>query len=143
MHDIGKIGIPDDVLLKQGRHTPEEREIMKQHTTIGANILRDSASKLLQSGEIIALTHHEKWDGSGYPNGLAGEDIPLWSRITAVADVFDALTSERPYKKAFSNKDALSIMKEKRGKHFEPQLVDLFMDSLDEVFIIQEKYKVS
>lgn len=141
MHDIGKIGTPDEVLLKPGKHTPEEWEIMKQHTTIGAKILRGSSSKLLQSGEVIALTHQEKWDGSGYPNGLTGEDIPLWGRISAVADVFDALTSERPYKKAFSNEKALDIMKEGRGKHFEPQLIDLFMDNLDEVFTIQEKYK--
>ncbi|MGR3173087.1 MAG: HD domain-containing phosphohydrolase [Candidatus Scalindua sp.] len=143
MHDVGKIGTPDDVLLKPGKHTPEEWNIMKQHTIIGANILRDSPSKLLQSGEVIALTHQEKWDGSGYPNGLAGEDIPLWGRICAVADVFDALTSERPYKKAFSNEKTLRIMKEGRGKHFEPQLIDLFMDNLDEVFTIQEKYKAS
>ena len=143
MHDIRKIGIPDVVLLKPGKHTPEEWEIMKQHTTIGAKILRGSPSKLLQSGEVIALTHQEKWDGSGYPNGLTGEDIPLWGRISAVADVFDALTSERPYKKAFSNEKALNIMKEGRGKHFEPQLIDMFMDNLDEVFTIQEKYKVS
>ena len=141
MHDIGKIGIPDDVLLKPGKHTPEELKVMKQHTIIGANILHASPSKLLQYGEIIALTHHEKWDGSGYPNGYAGKEIPLWGRISAVGDVFDALTSERPYKKAFSNKDALSIMKEGRGKHFEPQLIDLFMDNLDEVYTIQDMYK--
>jgi len=143
MHDIGKIGTPDEVLLKPGKHTPDEWEIMKKHTVIGANILRDSPSKLLQYGEIIALSHQEKWDGSGYPHGHAGEDIPLWGRIAAVADVFDALTSERPYKKAFSNKEALSIMKEGRGVHFEPQLIDLFIDNLDEVYSIQEQYKVS
>jgi putative two-component system response regulator len=143
MHDIGKIGTPDSVLLKPGKLTPEEWEIMKQHTISGAKILHNSPSKLLQSGRIIALAHHEKWDGSGYPVGLAGKDIPLWGRICSVADVFDALTSARPYKKAFSNEDALRIMKEGRGKHFEPGLIDLFMENLDEVLVIQEKYKVS
>ena len=143
MHDVGKIGIPDDILLKPDKHTPEEWKIMKEHTIIGANILRDSPSKLLQAGEKIALAHHEKWDGSGYPNGLAGEDIPLWGRICSIADVFDALTSERPYKKAFSNEKALNIMKEGRGKHFEPRLIDLFMENLDKILTIQEKYKVS
>ncbi|KHE91440.1 MAG: response regulator [Candidatus Scalindua rubra] len=127
MHDIGKIGTPDSVLLKPGKLTPDEWTIMKQHTVFGAKILDNSPSELLQLGKVIAITHHEKWDGSGYPSGLAGEDIPLWGRICAVSDVFDALTSERPYKKAFSNKDALSIMKEGRGNHFEPQLIDLFM----------------
>lgn len=143
MHDIGKIGTPDSVLLKPGKLTPDEWVIMKQHTVFGAKILHDSTSEIIQYGKIVAITHHEKWDGSGYPFGLAGKDIPLWGRICAVADVFDALTNERPYKKAFSNKDALSIMEKERGKHFEPQLIDLFMDNFDEVYTIQEKYKVS
>lgn len=141
MHDIGKIGTPDAVLLKPGKHTPVEWEIMKQHATIGGKILSGAASKLLQAGEIIAMSHHEKWDGSGYPNGLSGEDIHLSGRITAVADVFDALTSKRPYKEVFSNEKSLGIMKEGRGKHFEPRLVDLFLEHLNEVFAIQEKYR--
>jgi putative two-component system response regulator len=116
---------------------------MKQHTVIGGYILQNSGSKLLQAGEVIALSHHEKWDGSGYPKGLAGENIPLWGRICAVADVFDALASKRPYKEAFSNEKSLEIMKEKRGTHFDPKLVDLFMGNLDEVFAIQGKYRTS
>ena len=141
MHDVGKIGIPDHILLKAGGFNPEEWVVMKQHTVIGGYILQNSGSKLLQAGEVIALSHHEKWDGSGYPKGLAGENIPLWGRICAVADVFDALASKRPYKEAFSNEKSLEIMKEKRGTHFDPKLVDLFMGNLDEVFAIQEKYK--
>lgn len=141
MHDVGKMGTPDSILFKPGKHTPEEWEIMKQHATFGGRILHGSSSALLQAGETIALSHHEKWDGSGYPKGLAGEEIPLWGRICAVADVFDALTSKRPYKDAFSNEKSLQIMKEGRGKHFEPKLVDLFMEDLDEVFVIQERHK--
>lgn len=143
MHDVGKIGIPDHILLKPGGFDPEEWVVMKQHTVIGGYILQNSSSKLLQAGEVIALSHHEKWDGSGYPKGLAGENIPLWGRICAVADVFDALTSKRPYKEAFSNEKSLEIMKEKRGTHFEPKLVDLFMGNLSDVFEIQEKYKTA
>lgn len=141
MHDVGKMGTPDNILFKPGKHTPEEWEIMKQHTTFGGRILNGSSAKLLQAGEIIALSHHEKWDGSGYPKGISGEDIPLWGRITAVADVFDALTSKRPYKEAFSNEKSLQIMKEGHGKHFEPRLLDLFLENLDEVFDIQKKHK--
>lgn len=140
MHDVGKMGTPDNILFKPGKHTPEEWEIMKQHATFGGHILNGSSAKLLQAGEIIALSHHEKWDGSGYPKGLAGEDIPLWGRICAVADVFDALTSKRPYKEAFSREKSLKIMKEGRGKHFEPKPLDLFLENLDEVFAVQKKY---
>jgi putative two-component system response regulator len=141
LHDVGKIGTPDNILFKPAKHTPEEWEIMKQHTTFGGRILNGSSAKLLQAGEIIALSHHEKWDGSGYPKGISGEDIPLWGRITAVADVFDALTSKRPYKEPFSNEKSLQIMKEGRDKHFEPGLLDLFLENLDEVFDIQKKHK--
>lgn len=141
MHDVGKIGIPDNILLKPGKHNPEEWEIMKQHTTIGGYILDNSPSELLQSGEIIALSHHEKWDGSGYPEGQAGENIPLPGRICAVADVYDALTSKRPYKEAFSNEKSLEIMREGSGKHFDPTLIDLFFKNLDEIFAIQKKFK--
>ncbi len=141
MHDVGKIGIPEVILLKPGKFTEEEFERMKQHTHIGSRILNGSPSELLKAGEIIALTHHEKWDGTGYPNGLAGEAIPLWGRISTVADVFDALTSERPYKKAFSNEQAVKILQEGRAKHFDPALLDLFLDRFDEVAAIQQEYR--
>lgn len=141
MHDVGKIGIPDAMLLKPGKLTDDEWKIMKQHTIIGGRILNGSDSELLQAGEVIALSHHEKWDGSGYPDGLKGEEIPLWGRITAVFDVFDALMSKRPYKEAYSKEKSLTIMKQGRGRHFEPKLVDLFMENLDEAFAIHEKYK--
>jgi len=115
---------------------------MKSHTLIGAKILRDSSSEVLQAGEIIAMSHHEKWDGSGYPGGIAGGDIPLFGRICAVADVFDALTNKRPYKEAFSNEEALRIMVEGRGTHFDPELLDMFLNNLDAVLAIQHKYKI-
>ena len=140
MHDVGKIGIPDGLLLKPGKLTLEERRQMEQHTLIGARILGRSSSELLQIGECIALTHHEKWDGSGYPKGLAGEDIPLYGRICAVADVFDALTSARPYKIAFSNGKALEILREGRGTHFDPAILDVFLACFDEVLQIQREY---
>ena len=127
MHDIGKIGIPDSILLKTGKLTDKEWELMKTHTRIGAQILKGSRSELLIKGRTIALTHHEKWDGSGYPKGLAGDKIPLEGRIAAVADVFDALTMERPYKKAFSVENAFSIILEERGRHFDPELTDVFL----------------
>ena len=108
---------------------------------IGARILSGSSSKLLQAGEVLALSHHERWDGSGYPEGLAGEDIPLLGRIVAVADVFDALTNERPYKKAFSNEKSIDMMKQERGKHFDPELLDTFLTNMDRVREIQRKYR--
>jgi len=143
MHDVGKISVPDAILLKPGKLDQEEWEIMKQHAISGARILSGSPSELLQVGEIIALSHHEKWDGSGYPKGLAGEDIPLWGRICAIADVFDALTNARPYKKAFSNEEALEIMKEGRGKHFDPKLLDLFFEHFKEALAIQKNIRAS
>jgi putative two-component system response regulator len=141
MHDVGKIGIPEVVLLKPGKFTAEEMDRMKQHTHIGSRLLAGASSELLKAGEIIALTHHERWDGTGYPNGLAGEDIHLWGRICCVADVFDALTSVRPYKKAFPNEQAVQILSEGRAKHFDPQLVDLFLDHFDDVVAIQQQYR--
>ena len=141
MHDVGKLGISEGILLKPGKLDPGEWEIMKQHTTIGARILGGSTSELLEAGEIIALSHHEWWDGSGYPQGLAGEDIPIMGRICAVADVFDAMTTDRPYNEAMPNEKALEILKEKRGTHLAPQVVDLFLEYLDEVLAIQEKYR--
>ena len=140
IHDVGKIGIPDSILLKPARLTPEETDIMRQHTVIGHGILRGSSSELLQAGEVIALSHHEKWDGTGYPNGVAGDDIPLQCRICAVADVFDALTSRRPYKEPFSNDKAYGILREDRGSHFDPQAIDAFFEQLDEVEAAQERY---
>lgn len=141
LHDIGKLGIPDKILLKPGPLTPEEREIMKLHPIIGAKILEGSENKYLQVAEKIALYHHEKWDGTGYPTGLRKEKIPLFARITAIADVFDALTSDRPYRKAISVKDAFEIIKIGRGTHFDPHLVDVFLKIKDEILEIRELFK--
>jgi HD-GYP domain-containing protein (c-di-GMP phosphodiesterase class II) len=127
MHDVGKIGIPDRVLLKPGRLDADEWEIMKTHARIGADILSGSKVPLLQMAEQIALTHHEKWDGSGYPRGLAGEDIPLVGRICAICDVFDALTSNRPYKDPWPLDEALEEIRSQSGRHFDPRLVELFL----------------
>lgn len=127
LHDVGKIGIRDDVRLKPGRLDPEEREVMRSHTTIGATILAASRSPLVRLAEEIALTHHEKWDGSGYPRGLAGEQIPLSGRITAVCDVFDALMARRPYKESWALEDATAEMESLAGTHFDPALVPLFL----------------
>jgi len=140
MHDIGKIGIPDHILLKPGKLDPEEWEIMKTHAQIGANILAEDDSELLCMAREIALTHHEKWDGSGYPNGLQGDDIPLVGRVTALADVFDALTSQRPYKKAWSNEDAVALIMSESGKHFDPMLITHFHKLLPEIFQIRDQY---
>jgi putative two-component system response regulator len=140
MHDIGKVGTPDHILLKPGRLTPEEFDIMKQHATIGYEILRDSVSPLLQCAATLALTHHEKFDGSGYPQGLAGEAIPLYGRIVAVADVFDALTSERPYKKAWPLEEAVDFLKAGAGSHFDPACVDGFLAAYPQVLEIKSRY---
>ena len=139
MHDIGKIGIPDLILLKPGRHTPEEQAIMQRHPLIGHGILTDSPSRYLQMGAVIALGHHEKFDGSGYPQGLAGEDIPFPARIVAVADVFDALTSDRPYKRAWSFQDALNFIRSESGQHFDPDCVRAFELRIDAVAAIMRE----
>jgi response regulator RpfG family c-di-GMP phosphodiesterase len=128
LHDIGKIGIPDRILLKPGPLDPDEWKIMKTHTTLGAEILAGSDSPLVQMAETIALTHHERWDGGGYPQGLAGEEIPLVGRICAVCDVFDALTSERPYKAAWSVDSALEEIRSERGRQFDPRVVAAFLE---------------
>jgi len=141
MHDVGKLGIADAILLKPGRLTPEERAIMEQHTIIGSKILQDPHSELMQTSHDIALTHHEKWDGSGYPKGLKGEEIPLFGRIVALVDVFDALISKRCYKEAFEVEKAVGIIREERGKHFDPACVDAFFDCFDEILAILEQYK--
>lgn len=140
MHDIGKVGISDLILLKPGKLTAEEFEVMKQHANIGYEILKDSPSKFLALGAEIALGHHEKFDGSGYPSGLKGEEIPIEARIVAVADVFDALTSERPYKKAWSNDDAINFISEQSGKHFCPQCVRAFKVQMSKVTYIQKQF---
>ncbi|NLP34456.1 MAG: HD domain-containing protein, partial [Clostridiales bacterium] len=135
LHDIGKVGIRDSILLKPGKLTPEEFSEMKKHTIYGAEVLRYAEKNIAKHrrslfgmGIEIAQNHHEKWDGSGYPNGKKGEEIPLSARIVAVADVFDALTSKRPYKEAFSLEQAFAIIQEGRGKHFDPEIVDVFME---------------
>jgi len=140
LHDVGKIGIPDRILQKPGKLTPEEWKIMMTHTTIGSELLSGSNSKFLKLGEEIALTHHEKWDGSGYPKGLKKEKIPLAGRICGLCDVLDALTSKRPYKKAWPLEDALREIKKGRGSHFDPRLVDCFFKILPRIHHIHEEY---
>lgn len=139
MHDIGKIGTPDNILLKPGKLDAEELVIMRTHARIGYEILKDSPSKYLQMGAVIARGHHEKFDGSGYPDGLAGEAIPLPARIVAVADVFDALTSERPYKHAWSIQDALQYLQTEQGRHFDPVCVQAFLAQFDKVLKIRQQ----
>ena len=140
MHDVGKLGIPDRILLKPGKLDDEEWEIMKQHTIIGAHLLSGSQSPVLQMGEIIALTHHEKWDGSGYPNRISGEDIPLVGRICAIADVFDALLSKRCYKEAWPLDQTLEKIRSLSGSHFDPHLVNVFDELLPVLLDIQRTH---
>ncbi len=130
MHDIGKIGLPDRILLKEGFYTDEERLVMQRHPDIGFTMLSGSESPLLQLSSVVALTHHERFDGTGYPKGLIGTNIPLEGRIVAIADVYDALRSERPYKVAFSKEKSLRFMKDGRGSHFDPDLADLFIEEM-------------
>ncbi|MBU0621267.1 MAG: response regulator [Gammaproteobacteria bacterium] len=139
MHDIGKIGIPDNILLKPGKLNHEELSIMKTHTSIGYHILKNSHSKYINLGSEIALSHHERFDGSGYPNGLQGKAIPLDARVVAVADVYDALTSERPYKKAWSNNEAVEYLIANKGVHFDPACVDAFMLQFSKISLIQQQ----
>jgi len=162
LHDVGKIGIPDAILLKQGKLEPEEFEVIKQHcgfgkrvilplpdaewqrlkshTTIGSKIMDIASSPVIAMASKIAVTHHEKWDGTGYPLGLAGEDIPIEGRIVAVADVYDALSSARPYKAPFPREKCLSIMQEQRGTHFDPKVLDAFVARVDEIVSVQIEY---
>ena len=162
LHDIGKIGVPDSVLLKPGKLDPDEFDIVKRHCDYGTSIIQPMSSgqfdlyqshagigsqlldidgyPIMEMAATIAKTHHEKWNGSGYPQGLAGEDIPIEGRITAVADVFDALSSKRPYKPAFSREKCLQILTEGRGSHFDPDVLDAFFDSIDEITSIQIRY---
>lgn len=141
LHDIGKLGVPDSILLKPGSLSSEEWQIMKLHTVFGAEILKGSKVKYLKAAEKIALYHHEKWDGSGYPEGLKGTKIPLFARITAIADVFDALTTDRPYRKALSLDEAFEIIAKGRGTHFDPEIVDVFFDIQEELLSIRELFK--
>jgi len=143
MHDIGKIGIPDKILMKSGKLNIKEWEIMKQHTVIGAKILNGSKQDYMKLAEEIALTHHEKWDGTGYPQGLKGEHIPISGRIVAVADVFDALISERPYKPSLSTRESFTIIRNEIGTHFDPGIVNAFIGIKQEILSIVEQYKDS
>lgn len=140
MHDIGKIGIPDGILRKPGALTPEEREVMQTHTTVGAALLSGSDDALMRMARDIALNHHEKWDGTGYPRGLAGTAIPESARIVAVADVFDALTSERPYKPAWPVAQAVDFMREQAGHHFDPNILHRFLAVLPQVQAIRLRH---
>jgi HD-GYP domain-containing protein (c-di-GMP phosphodiesterase class II)/ribonuclease BN (tRNA processing enzyme) len=141
MHDIGKIGIPDNILNKPSYLNQYERKIMDSHTELGYEMVKNSQRPLLKAAAIVAYEHHEKWDGSGYPRGLKGEDIHIYGRITALADVFDALGSDRVYKKAWSDEKIFAFIKEERGKHFDPKLVDLFFTNKEKIFAIRQKLK--
>ena len=141
MHDIGKVAIPDAVLNKPGRFNDEERTIMDTHAQLGFDMLQTSNRPLLKMAATVAYEHHEKWDGTGYPNKLAGEEIHIYGRITALADVFDALGSQRVYKPAWDDEKIFKMFKEERGTHFEPKLVDIFFDNLDEFLAIRDTFK--
>jgi putative two-component system response regulator len=141
MHDIGKIGIVDDILLKPGKLDDRQWLEMKKHPEYGAHILSGDDSQLLKLAREIALSHHEKYDGSGYPKGLQGDDIPLASRIVAIADVFDALTAKRPYKRQWSDEEAVAMIKDNAGNHFDPQIVDAFLANIDKILAVKEEFK--
>jgi len=141
MHDIGKVGIADNILKKPGKLTEDEFKIMKTHAKLGYSVLKGSDRPVLKTAAIVALEHHEKWDGSGYPKGLSGEDIHIYGRITAMADVFDALGSERCYKKAWDDDRIFKLFKDERGKHFDPTLVDLFFENIDVFLTTRTKYR--
>jgi PAS domain S-box-containing protein len=141
MHDIGKVGIPDSILNKPGKLTDDEWKIMKKHSIIGYNILKNSKREILKAAAIVARDHHEKWDGSGYPRNLKNEEIHIYGRITALADVFDALGSDRCYKKAWKDEDIFPLLKEGKSKHFDPKLVDLFFENIDKFKEIRDRYK--
>ena len=141
MHDIGKVAIPDAILNKPGRFDEAEREIMNTHASLGYEMLKHSNRPLLKMAAIVANEHHEKWDGSGYPNGLSGENIHIYGRITALADVFDALGSDRIYKQAWNDEKIFNLFKEEKAKHFDPKLIDIFFEHLDEFLKIRETFK--
>lgn len=139
MHDLGKIGIPDSILCKPAKLTPEEFEVMKTHTTIGARILENSKHIVLQMARQIALSHHERWDGQGYPNGLSGEGIPLMGRIVGLVDAFDAMTSTRSYRAAKSVAETCTIIEDEKGKQFDPLLAGVFLDNIEHILEIRSK----
>lgn len=141
VHDVGKIGIPGSILVLPGKLHPAEHEVMRQHTVFGAYLLHGSKSELLQMGEAIAISHHERWDGTGYPKGIAGDAIPLAGRICAVADVFDALTSDRPYRAALPNHTVYDMMAAERGQHFDPAVLDAFLAQRSAVEAVQQQYR--
>jgi response regulator RpfG family c-di-GMP phosphodiesterase len=141
MHDIGKVAIPDAVLNKPGRFDEHERKIMDTHAELGYEMLKMSNRPLLRMAATVAYEHHEKWNGTGYPNKLKGEEIHIYGRITALADVFDALGSDRCYKKAWDDEKIFNLFKEERGEHFDPKLVDIFFEHLDEFLAIRDKFK--
>ena len=141
MHDIGKVGIPDSILNKPGKLDENEWKIMRKHCVIGYNILKNSKREILKAAAIVAMTHHEKWDGTGYPKGLKGEEIHIYGRITAIADVFDALGSHRCYKKAWEDEKVFELLRNEKSKHFDPKLVDLFFENLDKFIEIRDRYK--
>ena len=141
MHDIGKIAIPDSILNKPGRLTQDEMEIMETHAQKGHDMLKVSTRPLLKAASTIALEHHEKWDGTGYPNGKKAKEIHIYGRITALADVFDALGSDRCYKKAWDDEKIFKMLKEEKSKHFDPELIDIFFENLDELLEIRNKFK--
>ena len=139
IHDVGKLGIPDSIVLKPGKLTPEEFEVMKKHTEIGARILDGSNFDVVKVAREIALSHHERWDGSGYPQGLGGEAIPESARIVAVADVYDSLVSDRVYRPAFPENEALAMIEKEKGRHFDPKILECFFDSLSEIRRIKQE----
>ncbi|HWJ50535.1 MAG TPA: HD domain-containing phosphohydrolase, partial [Solirubrobacteraceae bacterium] len=140
LHDVGKVAIPDSILRKPGKLTPQEFEVIRTHAEIGHQMLTGSSSEVVRTGATIALTHHERWDGGGYPRELSGEDIPTEGRIAAIADVFDALTSDRVYRPAFPVSLALGALEAERGTHFDPQMLDAFMHALPEVEAVRRTY---
>jgi len=141
MHDIGKVAIPDLILNKPGRFNDEERKIMNTHAKLGYDMLKHSNRSLLKAAAIVAYEHHEKYNGKGYPRGLKGEDIHIYGRITAVADVFDALGSDRCYKKAWDDDKIFALFKKERGEHFDPKLVDIFFEHLDEFLKVRDEFR--
>ncbi len=141
MHDIGKVGIPDNILNKPGKFTDKEFEIMNQHSKIGYDMLSGTDKPLLKAASIVAYEHHEKWSGGGYPRGIKGEEIHIFGRITALADVFDALGSDRCYKKKWDDEKIFTLFKEERGRHFEPKLVDIFFENLDQFLKVRDDFK--
>ena len=140
LHDVGKVGIPDAILLKPGRLEPDEWAVMRAHTTMGAQILAHSGSDVIQMGASIALAHHERWDGGGYPNGIGGQEIPLEARICAVVDFFDALTVDRPYRRAMPDDEVIQMMIDASGKHFDPDILGVFLDAREEINRVQTEY---